>query len=179
VVPEAPLEKTDHGLVPQADGWFVVNARDAAWRHVEGRTAVCDFEGETEFEQIGVNVSVLQPGEIMAMYHWEADQEDFLVIAGEALLVVESEERPLRQWDFVHCPPRTRHTIVGAGDGPSVVLAVGGRIRTREPEWGGYPVDETAQRHGASVAEETSDPPQAYAGLPRRQSTAYRDGWLP
>ncbi len=40
----------------------------------------------------------------MAMYHWEADQENFLVLAGEALLVVEGEECPLRQSDFVHCP---------------------------------------------------------------------------
>jgi hypothetical protein len=32
----------------------------------------------------------------MAMYHWEADQEHFLVLSGDALLIVEGEERPLR-----------------------------------------------------------------------------------
>ena len=31
------------------------------------------------------------------MYHWEADQEDFLVLAGEPLLIVEGEERALRR----------------------------------------------------------------------------------
>jgi uncharacterized cupin superfamily protein len=114
------------------------------------------------------------------MYHWEADQEDFLVLAGEALLIVEGEERPLRQWDFVHCPPETKHVIVGAGDAPCVVVAVGGRgVRSRGPEWGGYTVDEAALRHGAGVEQETTDAQQAYAPVLRREPTSYRAGWLP
>src|SRR5437762_1387474 len=128
MVPEAPIESTEHGLVPNGDGWFVLNAREARWYHAEGRSALCDFEGETDFEQLGINVSVLGPGQPMAMYHWEADQEDFLVLSGEALLIVEGEERPLKQWDFVHCPPRTNDVILGAGDGPCVDVAVGARI---------------------------------------------------
>ena len=114
MVPEARLEPTEHGLVPRSEGWFVLNARDTPWRHAPTRTAVCDFEqGGVEFSQLGINLSVLEPGQFMAMYHWEADQEDFLVLAGEALLIVEGEERPLRQWDFVHCPAEAKHTIVG------------------------------------------------------------------
>ena len=115
----------------------------------------------------------------MAMYHWEADQEDFLVLAGEALLIVEGEERPLRQWDFVHCPPETKHVIVGAGAGPCVVLAVGARVLSTGPDWGGYPVDETALRHGAGVEQETTDPFEAYAPVQKREPTGYREGWLP
>jgi uncharacterized cupin superfamily protein len=115
----------------------------------------------------------------MAMYHWEADQEDFLVLSGEALLVIEGEERPLRAWDFVHCPPETKHTIVGAGDGPSVVLAVGARDRSVGPDWGGYTVDETARRHGVSVAEDTTEPEQAYAPFTQRRWAGHREGWLP
>jgi uncharacterized cupin superfamily protein len=177
---EARLEETEHGLVPAADGWFVLNAREAPWRHADGRGAICAFEGEyRDFPQFGVNLRVLQPGEPMAMYHWEADQEDFLVLAGEALLIVEGEERPLRAWDFVHCPPGTNHVIVGAGDGPSVVLAIGARERSTGPDWGGYPVDDVALRHGAGAEQETNDPKQAYAGVPHRQPTRYRDGWLP
>ena len=84
------------GLVPDGDGWFVLNARDAAWRHGDA-DAVCDFEGKPGFPQLGLNLSVLLPGETMAMYHWEADQEDFLVLAGDAIPVVEVEERPLRR----------------------------------------------------------------------------------
>ena len=90
----AQLEQTPEGLVPVGDGWFVVNARDSRWRHAEGRTAYVDFEGETGFAQLGVNLSVLGSGEAMARYHWENDQEDFLVLAGEPLLVIEGEERP-------------------------------------------------------------------------------------
>ena len=178
MVPEAPLEATEHGLVPKSDGWFVLNARDARWRHAEGRGAFSVLEGELEFPQIGIHLVALGPGEPMSMYHWEADQEDFLVLSGEALLIVEGEERPLRQWDFVHCPARTNHVIVGAGDRSCLVLAVGARILTREPDWGGYPVDETAQRHGAGVETETSKPEEAYAPFRARKPTAYREGWL-
>jgi uncharacterized cupin superfamily protein len=113
------------------------------------------------------------------MYHWEADQEDFLVLAGEALLIVEGEERPLRQWDFVHCPAQTKHTILGAGDTSCLVLAVGARILSRGPDWGGYTVNETATRHGAGVDQETTDPKEAYARVPHRELTAWREGWLP
>jgi uncharacterized cupin superfamily protein len=114
----------------------------------------------------------------MSMYHWEADQEGFLVLAGEALLIVEGEERPLRQWDFVHCPAETRHTIVGAGNGRCVVLALGARVRSTGPDWGGYPVDPAALRHGAGVEEETTDERQAYSRVPRREPTRYGEGWL-
>src|SRR5439155_4781537 len=131
MVPESRLESTDHGLVPEGDGWFVLNAREARWYDGDGRAALCVFEREIgDFPQLGINLNVLQPGETMAMYHWEADQEDFLVLAGEALLIVEGEERPLRQWDFVHCPAGTKHVVVGAGDAPAVVLAVGARDRS-------------------------------------------------
>jgi uncharacterized cupin superfamily protein len=183
MVPESRLEPTEHGLVPRGDGWFVLNARETRWYHVEGRSAICEFEGEFEVEQdflqLGINLSVLGPGEFMAMYHWEADQEDFLVLAGEALLIVEGEERPLRQWDFVHCPAGTNHVIVGAGDGPAVVLAVGARDQSTGPDWGAYTVDEAALRHGAGVDQETTDQHQAYAPFPKREPTRYREGWLP
>ena len=133
MVPEAKLKQTEHGLVPAAEGWFTLNLRDAVWRHADGRGAVCvaldDFEGERRAVQFGVNPFVLQPGEPMSMYHWEADQEAFLVVSGEAVLIVEGEERALRAWDFVHCPPHTRHVIVAAGNGPCVVIGVGSRAR--------------------------------------------------
>ena len=133
MVPEAPLHETEHGLAPRGEGWYVLNMREAEWRHADGRGAVCvvadDFEDwRRDSAQFGVNPFVLQPGEPMAMYHWEADQEDFLVLAGEAVLIVEGEERPLRTWDFVHCPPHTKHVIVGAGSGPCLVIAVGARL---------------------------------------------------
>jgi uncharacterized cupin superfamily protein len=162
-----------------ADEWFVLNARDAQWRWGEGRTAVCDFEQNGEFPQLGINVSVIQPGEFMGMYHWEADQEDFLVLSGEAVLIVEGEERPLKAWDFVHCPPGTKHIIVGAGDGPCIVLAMGARDKSVGPEWGGYTVDPVAAKHGVSVEADTTSPDEAYAKFPRRSPTPYRDGWLP
>jgi uncharacterized cupin superfamily protein len=178
MVPEARLDQTESGLVPAGEGWFVLNAREAHWRHVQGRGARLDFEGETEFPQVGINLFVLAPGEPMGIYHWEADQEDFLVLSGEALLIVEGDERPLRQWDFVHCPAETKHIIVGAGEGPCAVLAVGAREHQAGADWGGYTVDEAALQHGAGVEEETNDAEEAYARLPKREPTRCREGWL-
>jgi uncharacterized cupin superfamily protein len=178
VVQEAHLVQTEHGLIPSDDGWFIVNARETRWRGVGGRGALTDFDGDGEFPQLGVHVFVLGPREPMSMYHWEADQEDFLVVSGEALLIVEGEERPLRQWDFVHCPPGTKHTIVGAGTGPCVIVAVGARDRSTGPDWGGYTVDEVALRHGAGAERETTEQEEAYANVPHRVHTRYRDGWL-
>ncbi|TML91271.1 MAG: cupin domain-containing protein [Actinobacteria bacterium] len=178
MVPEAPLEETDHGLVPSGDGWFVLNAREARWRHREGISGLL-FDGDTEFPQVGINLFVLAPGMRMAMYHREADQEDFLVLAGEALLIVEGEERPLVQWDFVHCPPGTSHTIIGAEKTPCVVLAVGAREHQGTAGWGAYTVDEAALRHGVGVEQETTDEEVAYAGTPPSEPTRYREGWLP
>ena len=176
---EARLEATEHGSIPNSEGWFVLNARDARWRAAEGRGAYSNFEGDLEFSQLGMHLVTLAPGEAMAMYHWEADQEDFLVLRGEALLIVEGEERPVRQWDFVHCPPGTKHTIVGAGDSQALLLALGARDRSTGPDWGGYTVDETASRNNAGVDQETTKPKQAYANVPHREPSAYHEGWLP
>ena len=171
MVPESGFEQTAHGLVPDGEGWFVLNLRDAVWRHADGRGAVCvaldDFEGERQFDQLGVNPFVLRPGEPMSMYHQEADQEDFLVVSGEAILIVEGEERQLRAWDFVHAPPNTKHVIVGA------------RGRSADRGSLGFPVDEAARRHGASVETETLDGGVAYARVPPRRPTSYHEDWLP
>ena len=185
MIPEAPLEQTDAGLVPAGEGWFVLNARDARWRRREGRGETVSFTGATQaeleayFPQLGVNLFRLGPGEPMSMYHWEDDQEDFLVLDGEALLIIEGQERPLRRWDFVHCPAGTNHTILGAGDAPCVVLAVGSRTTVGTPEWGAYTVDGAAIRHEAGVEEETPDAERAYARYPDPEPTPYRAGWLP
>lgn len=184
MIPEAQLVSTEHGLVPKGQGWFVLNARETQWWERAGRGVLCEFEGAgfegaADFLQLGINLTVLGPGEPMSMYHRENDQEDFLVLAGEALAVVEGEERPLRRWDLLHCPPGTSHVIVGAGPGPCVVLAVGARDRSLGPDWGAYTVDEAAQRHRAGVERETTDPAEAYARFHRSELTRYRHGWLP
>lgn len=177
MVPEARLRETEHGRIPAGEGWFVLNARDARWRR-EGRGGkLTFFEGDAELWRLGINVNVLEPGEPMAMYHHENEQEDFLVLAGEPLLVVEGQERRLHAWDLVHCPPGTNHVIVGAGSTPSVLVAVG--TRNAGEDWGAYTVDETALRHGAGVEEETTDPGTAYARFPANRFGRYEDGWLP
>jgi uncharacterized cupin superfamily protein len=172
---QAKLEQTDAGLVPAGDGWFVVNALDAPWWHVQGFGASCSFEGEPEFAEYGVNIHVLWPGEPNGMYHHESVQEDFLVVAGECLLLIEGEERPLKAWDFVHCPAGTEHIFVGSGSGPCVIVMVGSRAEHTIL----YPVSELAQRHGAGVEEETRVSREAYARFPKGGPGPAPDGVLP
>jgi uncharacterized cupin superfamily protein len=115
----------------------------------------------------------------MTMYHWERNQEDFFVLSGEALLVIEGEKRTIQQWDFVHCPPGTKHAIIGAGAAPCLLLAVGARDRPQGQQRGAYTVDDTALRHGAGVETETTEGSEAYARFPRSGPIHYREGWLP
>ncbi len=177
---EAKLEQTPVGRYPAGEGWFVLNARDAVWGGREGlgvSTSITD--NDALFPQLGVNIVVLAPGQPIGLYHWEADTEEFLVLDGEALLLVDGEERPLRRWDFVHTPPEIPHMILGAGERGAVVLAIGAREHQFDPEgWGGYPVDELAQRHGAGSAVETHDADVAYAEHPDGPYRVY-DDWLP
>jgi uncharacterized cupin superfamily protein len=175
-VPEAPLRRTKYGLVPESDGWFVLNARNTRWRDYGPLGAVCDFEGKRPFRQLGINLNVLEPGEPMSMYHRENHQEGFLVLAGECLLIVEDEERPLRAWDYFHCPSRTAHVILGAGNGPAVLLAVGARGGRKGIV---YEVAATAIAAGAGVDEATTKSAEAYARFPASRRSAYVDGWLP
>jgi uncharacterized cupin superfamily protein len=149
-----------------------------SWADRGPRGFVTDLVDDDD-AQIGVNLFVLEPGQPMSMYHWEADQEDFLVLSGEAVLIVENEERPLRQWDFFHCPPNVSHTIVGAGSGPAAILALGARIDSVGDNWGGYPYSELAMKHDASAEEETTEPKVAYARFPARQPGEFREDWLP
>jgi hypothetical protein len=181
---EAPLEQTEYGLVPKGDGWFVVNVKDVRWREKPGRGRSPNLSGDILFDQLGVGITVLGPGEPMSMYHWESDQEDFLILSGTATLVIEGEERPLKQWDFVHCPPHAAHVIVG---GPCVVFGVGSRERHTMLDEGGrrvgkpgessYVADPVAAKHGAAHERDTESAEEAYARFPPVEHARY-GGWL-
>ena len=176
MVPEATLRRREFGLVPEGEGWFVVNASDVRWVRSEQRGQDTDFQGKAEFPHLGFRIHVLSPGQRNGLYHRESGQEDFLVVSGKCVLVIEGEERALRAWDFVHCPPWTEHVFVGAGDGPCVIVMTGSRAGGFEVV---YPVNEIAGKHDASVLEETSKPDEAYARFGPEAWTAYDEGWLP
>jgi uncharacterized cupin superfamily protein len=175
---EARLEQFDSGLAPVSEGWFVVNVGEAAWLTHAFFGARCVFEGSGRvlqghpeltgyaFPEIGFTLQVLEPGQPSGMYHAETGQENFLVLAGECLLIVEEEERVLRAWDFVHCPPGARHAFVGAGDGPCVIFMTGARKPKRRIF---YPRSEVARNRGAGVEETTDSPHEAYARFPHWQ----------
>ncbi len=106
MVEEARLEHVESGLAPVSEGWFVVNVGEAAWVTNDVFGARCAFEGSGRalhgrpdltgytFPEVGFTLQVIEPGQPSGMYHAETAQEDFLVLAGQCLLVVEDEERP-------------------------------------------------------------------------------------
>jgi uncharacterized cupin superfamily protein len=169
---QARLEDVGSGLVPATPGWFVVNAGEAAWTRHDAFGGRCTFEAgprvlaerpdlePQRFGEVGITLAVLEPGKPSGLYHAETAQEDFLVLSGTCLLIIEDEERPLRAWDFVHCPAGAHHVFVGTGDGPCVLYMLGARPEGRGIE---YPRSEPALRHGAGVREPTDSPEQAYA----------------
>ncbi len=182
---EARLEEVGSGLAPVSPGWFVVSAAEAAWVRNDAFGGRCVFESSPRvlaerpdaepqpFEQIGFTLAVLEPGKPTGMYHAESSQEDFLVLAGECLLLIEEQERPLRAWDFVHCPPGTRHSFVGTGEEPCVIFMAGAR---RDDGTIVYPVSETARARGAGVETETAVPSEAYSPFPHWR-IGRPDGW--
>lgn len=161
---QARIEETDEGLVPADDGWFVLNLGEIRWEALEGGGTWCSFESPAAPSPLlGIGVHVLRPGERPGWYHAESNQEGFLVLAGECVAIVEGEERRLRQWDYLHCPPGTAHITVGAGEEPCALLMVG----TRSPEARiEYVVEPAAARHGASVERPSTSGREVYADRP-------------
>jgi uncharacterized cupin superfamily protein len=185
MVRQARLEAVASGLTPAEEGWFAVNARNAAWLVNEAFGARCVFEADTpvvrsqpgldvhRFGQIGITLAVLRPGRPSGLYHAETAQEDFLVLAGECLAIVEGEERHLRAWDLLHCPPGTAHVFVGAGEAPCVLLMLGARGEGRQLR---YPVEPAARARDAGVGEGTSSAREAYADRPH-WALGRPEGW--
>jgi uncharacterized cupin superfamily protein len=167
VVEEARLETVASGLAPVSPGWFVVNARDAAWVNNDYSGGVCIFEsddfvlrGRPDLDEYvkphaGFTLRVVPPERSAGLYHAESVQEDFLILMGECILLIEDEERRLGAWDFVHCPPGTAHTFVCTGDRPCVILGTGNRREDLERI---YLRSEVALRYGAGVEEDTEEP---------------------
>jgi len=185
MVAEASVQRTEEGAVPTTPGWFVLNARDARWWDKPGQghslalTGIDDHQAETMFPMLGMSIRVMNPGEPSTTYHWETEQEDFLVLAGKAVLIIEGQERPLRQSNFVHCPPETRHAFAGAGTGPCVLLCVSSRQFQKDGPWGSYCADPVAERYNASPPEDTQDGKLAYTRFPPPRLTRYQETLLP
>lgn len=153
---------------------LILNLADAPARAHSRRATILDLEPEdATWPDTGINVQVMQPGQPNCRYHSEPVQEDFLVLHGECVAIVEGVERPLRQWDLLHCPAGVSHVFVGAGDGPCAVLMIG----SRREDAAHYPVDEVAARYDASVTEPTDDPAEAYADWRREPRRAVANPW--
>jgi quercetin dioxygenase-like cupin family protein len=154
-------------MIEEREGWHVINVREARWYENAAFGMVASFEKPGEkFPETGVHLFVLEPGKPNCRYHREGAQEDFLVLAGECLLLVNGEERKLGTWDYVHCPAGVTHVFVGAGEGPCALLAIGHRPKD-VPLF--YPESELAKKYGAEAPEPTPDPKVAYSDVAQRE----------
>jgi uncharacterized cupin superfamily protein len=156
--------------------WYIKNIRDVQWYDAGDFGVYGDFEQGEHFPEFGFNFGVAWPGQPSALYHREDHQEGFLVLSGEILLIVEGEEHLLKQWDYFHCPAGVAHIMVGAGNGPAFVIGIGGRVGPGNTV---YLADPVAQKHGAAVEQETTDPKEAYAPLSEPTPTPFREEFLP
>jgi uncharacterized cupin superfamily protein len=161
---EAKIEQTETGLQAADDGWFILNMADISWATLPGGGTWSAWESPAARSPLlGIGIHILWPGDRPGYYHAESNQEGFLVLSGECLAIVEGQERRMRQWDYLHCPPHTAHITIGAGDGPCALLMVG----TRAPDQTiRYLPDPAAARHGAAVQQETNSPREAYRDRP-------------
>ncbi len=91
---EANLTDGEHGKTPAGPGWYVLNTGEAVWYENDRFGSFCNFEGDVRFDELGINIHVLSPGKPACLYHRENAQEDFLVLSGECLLLIDGQERP-------------------------------------------------------------------------------------
>lgn len=170
---EAKIEDTDSGRQPAGDGWFILNLAEIGWTTVPGGGTWSVFEAPSApSSMLGIGVHILAPGETPGMYHAESEQEGFLVLSGECIAIVEGQERRMRAWDYLHCPPGTDHITVGAGDEPCAILMVGTRTPGHTIH---YPANPIAAEHRASVQTDTDSAAEAYADRPPLR--AVRSPW--
>ena len=181
---EAAPETRAPGSCPCLPGGSLANDRDLRWSHKPEQgeslplTGRDEYEAET-FPMLGMAIRVMQPAQPSGTYHWETEQEDFLVLDGEGVLIVEGEERTLRRWDFVHCPPGAKHGFAGAGERPFVLLCASSRQFQKDGPWGFYCADETAAKCNASSPEDTQDGEIAYGRFSETVESRSREGTLP
>jgi len=116
---------------------------------LRGRFGGCDgdFEsgGTSGVPPDGFTLAVVEPGKPSGMYHAESTQENFLVLSGTCLLMIEEQERALRAWDFLRCPANGHRR-----EGGTIV----------------YPRSDAALLRKAGVDAETRDPSKAYTSFP-------------
>ena len=186
MIPEAPLEQTEHGLVPAGPGWFVLNARDALWRARSRRQGI-SFTGPDEWEadnfspMLGVNLFRPRAGRAEldvplgdrgggVLHHLRRGAPDrrgpgaAAQAVGLRLLPAEDEPRDRRRGR--RAMRRAGHELTRE---PAVraVRRVHRRTRSRA-KYGASPSGDDAGRLGRSSRPwEISHP------------AAYQDGWLP
>jgi uncharacterized cupin superfamily protein len=153
---------------------LIINVAAAPALGHSRRATLITFEpDDVTWPDTGVNIQIMQPGQPNCRYHSEPVQEDFLVLHGECIVILNGEERALRQWDLLHCPAGTEHVFVGAGAGPCAVLMIG----SRREDAAHYPVNDMAAKYDASVTRATDEPMEAYADWRREPRRPTVNPW--
>ena len=152
-VPEAGLEQTEFGLVPSGEGWFVVNAREARWR-IDDLGAFTASRARRASSRSGSTSSCSRRASRWRCTTTRTTRRTSL--CSPARRWRSSRARSGRCGSGTCCIARSAPatSCSARARGPCVLLAIGSR--SGGEDWGAYPVDETALRHGASVEQETT-----------------------
>ena len=108
------LDAADGGRSPDVPSGY-----DVRWGEIASRIGA---------RKLGYNLTVVAPGMRNCPYHsHRAEEEMFLVLAGEGELRYGPDRYPLRAGDVIACPtggPDTAHQIINTGSGELRYLAV-------------------------------------------------------
>jgi mannose-6-phosphate isomerase-like protein (cupin superfamily) len=102
----------------------------------------------------------------------EYDEEGFLVLRGECLLVIEEQECDLAPGDFVYCPPGTDHILVGAG-----ARACSSCSAPANDTESSSTQANRSRAHAAPVDAETTSPAEAYRESPPWIASRHPRSW--
>lgn len=118
------MPKLDLDTIPQttATGYPAEYAAPVAGRHYRRLAPVAGLT------QMGASHVVLEPGAWSSLRHWHDGEDEMVVmLAGEALLVDDDGEHPMRAGDVAAFPAGSPngHHLRNTGTGPCVFVAIG------------------------------------------------------
>ncbi|MES2959284.1 MAG: cupin domain-containing protein [Pseudomonadota bacterium] len=126
----------DVTLVPRPAEYLPTDPATAS-RFDASRAALGSSLGLTK---LGVNVTAVKPGKAAYPFHsHRANDELFLILAGNGELRLGEQRHPVKEGDLIGCPAgdaRSAHQLINTGSGELRYLAVSTQV---EPEICEYP----------------------------------------
>jgi len=118
------MPKLDLDSIPQIN----VTGYPSPWREEMTTRHYRRLGPVSGLSDFGVSHVTLEPGGVSSQRHWHEEEDEFVVmLEGEAVLVEDEGETPMRPGDCA-CFPKgvaNGHRLINRGDSPCVFIAVG------------------------------------------------------